>query len=50
MNAEWKLKIDAFDQALRELGDVQAYTYAIERESRILLNVTKRIIEQKKES
>ena len=39
LNQQWKTKIESFDQALRELGDVQAYTYAIERETRILLNV-----------
>ena len=44
LNQQWKTKIESFDQALRELGDVQAYTYAIERETRILLNVTNKIM------
>jgi len=44
LNQQWKNKIESFDQALRELGDVQAYTYAIERETRILLNVTNKIM------
>ena len=48
LNQQWKNKIESFDQALRELGDVQAYTYAIERETRILLNVTNKIMEANK--
>ena len=48
LNQQWKNKIESFDQALRELGDVQAYTYAIERETRILLNVTNKIMDANK--
>merc|ERR1719462_226562 len=48
LNQQWKTKIESFDQALRELGDVQAYTYAIERETRILLNVTNKIMKVNK--
>merc|ERR1711935_236124 len=44
INAQWKEKLDAFELALRELGDVQAYTYAIERDTCVLVNATKRIL------
>lgn len=44
---EWSRKLTDFDDALRDLGDVEAYSYAIERETNILLNATKMIIARK---
>merc|ERR1712227_690080 len=48
LNQSWREKLEDFDQSLRELGDVQAYTYAIERDTRILLNVTNKIMKVNK--
>ena len=47
--ANWSEKLADFDKALRDLGDVEAYAYAIERETNILLNATKKILENKQE-
>ena len=47
---EWSKKLAEFDLALRDLGDVESYSYAIERETNILLNATKKILEKKRQT
>ena len=42
--ADWSTKLAEFDSALRDLGDVEAYSYAIERETNVLINATKAIL------
>ena len=44
---DWQTKLAEFDSALRDLGDVSAYAYAIERETNTILNATKRILAKK---
>ena len=48
--SDWQTKLADFDSALRDLGDVAAYAYAIERETCTVLNATKRILAKKSET